>query len=37
MDEKRKTAQDYAGVSLLALENGIWTVQELCIPIPDMR
>ena len=37
MDEKRKTAQDYASVSLLALENGIWTVQELCIPIPDMR
>jgi len=29
MDEKRETAQDYAGVSLLALEDGRWTVQEL--------
>jgi len=33
MDEKRKTAQDYAAVSLLAQRGGVWTVQELSVPV----
>ena len=37
MDEKRNTAQDYAGVSLLAQKGGVWSVKELHIPVPCVR